>query len=137
MTYLLDTNIVSEISKRDPDPGVRGWFDTVDAADLHLSVVVLGEIQQGIDRLRPRDATQARALTSWLDRLRSGFADRIVPVSLDVALTWGRLNAERTLPVVDGLLAATAITHDWTLITRNERHVAGTGVRLLNPFTAA
>lgn len=80
---------------------------------------------------------RARALTSWLDGLRSGFAERIVPVSLDVALTWGRLTAERPLPVVDGLLAATAITHDWTLVTRNEQHVAETGVRLLNPFAAA
>lgn len=137
MTFLLDTNVISEIRKRQPHSQVKTWFATVEARQLYLSVLVLGEIQQGIERLRDRDAAQARALTSWLDRLRSGFADRVVPVTLESALTWGRLNAERTLPVVDGLLAATAITHDWTLVTRNEQHVAGTGVRLLNPFAAA
>ena len=136
MTLLLDTNVISEIRKRQSDAHVQAWFATVEARELYLSVLVLGEIQQGIDRLRARDVAQARALTSWLDRLRSGFADRVMPVTLDVALTWGRLNAERTLPVVDGLLAATAITHDWTLVTRDDHQVADTGVRLLNPFTA-
>lgn len=135
MTYLLDTHVVSELRKRAPDPLVVTWFASVASSDLFLSVLVVGEIEQGIERLRQRDAVRARALTGWLDGLRSTFAHRITPVSLDVALTWGRLNAVRPLPVVDGLLAATAITHDWTLVTRNERDLADTGVSLLNPFT--
>jgi predicted nucleic acid-binding protein len=134
MTFLLDTNVVSEIRKREPDAGVTQWLAAVDGDELFLSVLVVGELQQGIERLAARDPSQARALTSWLDGLRSGFADRIVPVTLDVALTWGRLNAQRPLPVVDGLLAATAITHGWTLVTRDDRAVAGTGVALVNPF---
>lgn len=136
MSYLLDTNVISEIRTRRSNPQVRSWFAGVEARHLFLSVLVIGEIQQGIEKLRTRDAAQARALTSWLDRLRSEFADRIVSVSLDIALTWGRLNAQRTLPVVDGLLAATAITNDWTLVTRNAQRVADTGVRLINPFSA-
>ena len=135
MTYLLDTNVVSELRRRAPDPAVVAWFATVDGADLFLSVLVVGEIEQGIERLRQRDAVRARALTTWLDGLRSSFAHRIAPVSLDVALTWGRLNATRPLPVVDGLLAATALTRGWTLVRRNERDLADTGVSLLNPFT--
>ena len=134
MKYLLDTDVVSEVRRRRPDPGVQRWFDTVDARELVLSVLVVGEIEQGIERLRARDLVQARALTSWLDGLRSGFADRIVPITIDVALTWGRLNATRPVPVVDGLLAATAITYDWTLVSRNERDLTTTGVRLVNPW---
>ncbi|MEJ7795952.1 MAG: type II toxin-antitoxin system VapC family toxin [Nocardioides sp.] len=135
MTYLLDTHVVSEIRKARADPGVVAWFDTVTATELYLSVLVVGELQQGIDRLAARDPAQSRALAAWLDGLRSHFAARIVPVSIDVALTWGRLNAERPLPAVDGLLAATALAHGWTLVTRNVRHVAGTGVAVIDPFS--
>lgn len=106
----------------------------MDGRDLHLSVLVLGEIEQGIERLRPRDPDRARALVTWLDGLRERHAGRIAPVTLDVALAWGRLNAARPLPVVDGLLAATALTHGWALVTRNVRDLAGTGVELVNPF---
>jgi hypothetical protein len=136
MSFLLDTNVVSEIRKQQPAPRVQQWYETVESRELFLSVLVVGEIEQGIERLRTRDASQALALTSWLDGLRSGFADRIVPVTLDICLTWGRLNAVRTLPAVDGLLAATAITHGWTLVTRNVRHVAATGVPLFDPWAA-
>jgi len=135
MSYLLDTNVVSELRKQAPDPSVVAWLEAVASSDLYLSVLVVGEIEQGIERLRTRDAERARALTGWLDGLRSIFAHRITPVSLDVALTWGRLNAVRPLPVVDGLLAATALTRGWTLVSRNERDLADTGVSLLNPFT--
>ena len=134
MTYLLDTNVVSELRRPSPDPKVRDWFATVASGDLHLSVLVVGEIQQGIERLRPRDPEQANSLAGWLEGLRGKFADRIAPVSLPVALAWGRLNAANPLPVVDGLLAATALAHDWTLVSRNERDLSRTGVRVINPF---
>ena len=135
MSLLLDTNVVSELRRSSPDPGVLAWMDGLDRGELFLSVLVLGEIEQGIERLRSRDHAQARVLTTWLDGLRSGFMHRIAPVTLDVALTWGRLNAVRTLPVVDGLLAATALTHGWSLVTRNERDFHGTGVTVINPFS--
>lgn len=134
MAFLLDTNVVSELRRPRPDPHVQAWFRAMDGRDLHLSVLVLGEIEQGIERLRPRDPDRARALTTWLDGLRERHAGRIAPVTLDVALTWGRLNVARPLPVVDGLLAATALTHGWALATRNIRDLADTGVELVNPW---
>lgn len=134
MTFLLDTNVVSEIRKRSPHPGVAEWFDSVSAADLHLSVLVVGEIRQGIERLALRDPVQATVFERWLSRLVHDYCDRIVPVNSDVAEAWGRLNVPDPLPVVDGLLAATALVHGWTLVTRNEADVRRTGVRLLNPF---
>lgn len=134
MTYLLDTNVVSELRKARPNPGVTRWFDAVQARELHLSVLVVGEIAQGIERLRAREPARAGDLDTWLDGLRSRFADRIAPVTTEICLVWGRINAVSPLPVVDGLLAATALTHRWTLVSRNERDLARSGVRLLNPF---
>jgi hypothetical protein len=95
---------------------------------------VIGEIHQGIERLRRRDDDQARALDEWLERLKSSYADRIIPVTTDVAEAWGRLNVPDALPSVDGLMAATALVHGWTLATRNTKHVERTGVPLVNPF---
>lgn len=134
MSFLLDTNVVSEIRKKAPNAGVETWFASVSAAEVYLSVLVVGEIRQGIERLLRRDAAQAEVFQRWLAQLVDTFSDRIVPITTDVADTWGRLNAGDPLPVVDGLLAATALAHDWTLVTRNGRDVASTGVKLLNPF---
>lgn len=134
MTFLLDTNVVSEVRKRSPHPEVARWFASSRAADLFLSVLVVGEIRQGIERLRAKDPTRAGVFECWLAQLRDTFGDRLVPVSVEVAETWGRLNAAGSIPVVDGLLAATALVHDWTLVTRNTADIVGTGVRLLDPF---
>jgi predicted nucleic acid-binding protein len=134
VSYLLDTNVVSELSKPRPDPAVRRWFATVRSTDLYLSVLVVGEISQGVARLRGRDASRASSIAAWRDELVSRFRDRIAPVSLEVAHTWGTINAGDPLPVVDSLLAATALTHDWTLVSRNEKDLGRTGVKLLNPF---
>lgn len=137
MSYLLDTNVVSELRRRRPDSGVLTWFGSARAEDLRLSVLVIGEIRQGVELLAHRDADQAAAYEKWLVNLHDVYGDRIVPVTADVADVWGRLNVPDRLPVVDGLLAATAMVHGWTLVTRNTADVARTGVRLLNPFSPA
>jgi predicted nucleic acid-binding protein len=134
MSYLLDTNVISEARKPAGDPRVRAWMASTRSADLFLSVLVIGEIRQGIERLRRRDPVRADTYETWLTTLRQGYADRILPVSIDVAEMWGRLNVECSLPVVDGLLAATAIVAGMTLVTRNTADVVGTGVQLLNPW---
>lgn len=137
MSYLLDTNVVSEIRKRKPDPGVAKWFDSVDADELFLSVLVVGEIRQGITRLARQNEVGAKALERWLWRLGDAYRDRVLPVTAEIAETWGQLNVPDPLPAVDGLLAATALVRSFTLVTRNTGHVSRTGVQLLNPFAAS
>lgn len=136
MTHLLDTNVVSDL-RRGPrtNRGVAAWFEARQADELCLSVVTLGEIRQGIERLRPRDAAQAEALDAWLLGLSQFYEERLLYVDGEVAEEWGRLHARRTLPVIDGLLAATARVHSLTLVTRNVRDFAGLQVRVVNPFT--
>ena len=134
MSFLLDTNVVSEFRKKSPDAGASGWLESVKSSQLYLSVLVVGEITQGVERLAARDPDQAAAIEDWRQRLVRGYADRIVPVSLEVAEVWGRLSATAPLPLADGLMAATALVHDWTFVTRNSADVERTGVRLLNPF---
>ena len=134
MSFLLDTNVVSEIRKKAPDRGVATWFASVPADKLFLSVLVVGEIRQGITRLVRRDPAQAEIFQRWLSQLVDGCGDRIVPITVRIAEAWGRLNVPDPVPVVDGLLAATALVHDWTLVTRNVNDVTSTGVRLLDPF---
>jgi predicted nucleic acid-binding protein len=136
MSFLLDTDVVSELRKREPDAGVASWFGSARSGDLHLSVLVVGEIRQGIERLARRDRDQAIGYEKWLADLLDLYADRIIPITAEVAEHWGRLNVPDRLPVVDGLLAATALVHDWTLVTRNVTDVRRTGVRLLDPFAA-
>jgi hypothetical protein len=132
--YLLDTNVLSEIRRRRPDPAVLRWYADVPAQNLFISALVVGELRQGVDRLARRDPAQAARFEDWLKQLVTVYEDRIVPVTAQIAETWGRLNVPDPVPAVDGLLAATALVRDWTLVTRNTADVAGTGVRLLNPF---
>lgn len=134
MAYLIDTNVVSEITRREPHPNVKTWLDSVPGPTLYLSVMVIGEIRQGVERLRRRDPAQATAYETWLGRLRAEFSDRIVPVTSEIAEHWGAMGVPDPLPLVDGLLAATAKVHGWTLVTRNVKDVARTGIRTLNPF---
>ena len=101
---------------------------------LYLSVLVIGEIRKGIERVRPKDNSKANALETWLVAVYRAFAERILPVDRAVANAWGRLNASRPLPVIDGLLAATAKIHHMTLVTRNTAEIADLGVHILNPF---
>lgn len=137
MKYLLDTNIVSELRKgARADRNVVAWFERLDSDDLYLSVLVVGEIRRGIERIRRRDPKSAAALDRWLSSLSTGFEDRILPVDRSVAEEWGRMNVPDPLPVLDTLMAATAKVHGLVLATRNVKDVAPTGVRMLNPFTS-
>jgi predicted nucleic acid-binding protein len=132
---LLDTNIVSELRKAErANANVVAWYASVPDRSLWLSVLVLGEIRRGIEALRRRDRKAALALDRWVVRLEREHGGRILSVDLAVAAEWGRLDAAFGLPPIDGLLAATARVHDLTLVTRNVRDVARTGIRCLNPF---
>ena len=135
MSFLLDTNILSEIRKGDRcNPGVSAWIQEVSPDDLFVSVLTLGEIVKGIHRIRRRDPSSAESLQGWLDGVVRGYADRILIVDHAVAEEWGRLNSHDPLSTIDSLLAATAIVHSMTLVTRNVRDVARTGVHCLDPF---
>jgi predicted nucleic acid-binding protein len=137
VSYLLDTNVVSEVRRRRPDRGVMQWFDSVRADELYLSVMVVGEIRHGIERLARRDPGRAGVFEKWLIDLQELYGNRVVPVTAAIAEVWGRLNAGDPLPVVDSLMAATALVHGWTFVTRNTADVVQTGVRLINPFEVA
>lgn len=134
MSWLLDTNILSELRKGDrANEGVRDWFAEAREEELFTSVLVLGEVRRGIESIRRRDVPSALALEQWLLRMTTSFSDRVLPVDSPVAERWGRLNVPNPVPTVDGLLAATALMHDLVLVTRNIRDVQTTGVRLLDP----
>ncbi len=135
--YLLDTNVVSELRRARPDAGVLAWLDEARGHELYLSALTIGEIRLGIVRLHRRDPAQAAVLDAWLVGLESGYADRILPVTVAVARRWAELNAARPLPVVDALLAATAAEHGATLVTRNVADLAGIDVPVLDPFGPA
>ena len=134
--FLLDTNIVSEVRKgRRSDPSVSNWYAGVDESQLFISSLTIGEIRRGIEiARRRRDVDQAEALETWLQTVIQRFSGRILIVDAKEADTWGQISAIRTVPVVDSLLAATAIVHDMTLVTRNVADVAGLGVQVLDPF---
>lgn len=136
--FLLDTNIISELRKQDRmNAGLREWWADSQDSQLWLSVLVLGELRRGVELLRRRDNDAAQALDDWLDGLVDQFADRLLPVDERVAEAWGRLGVPDPVPVVDGLLAATALVQDLTLVTRNVTDVERTGVSVLNPFSEA
>jgi toxin FitB len=108
MTCLLDTSVVSELRKRQPDPRVLAWYGGVASADLFISVLTVGEIRLGIERLRRRDTAQSDLLEQWLQGLQVTYADHIVDVDAGITEQWGRLNVPHPLPAIDGLLAASA-----------------------------
>lgn len=134
MSFLLDTNVVSETRRRNPDAAVLAWLEPIDPKDLHVSVLTLGELAVGIARLRRKDPRAAAALDHWLSGIEDLFADRVIAIDATVAKAWGGLNAERPLPAILSLLAATAQVHGLALVTRNAKDVASTGVTVIDPW---
>jgi toxin FitB len=133
--FLIDTNVISELGKGDrANSGVREWFADAPADDLYLSVLVIGELRRGVELIRRRDPAAAQRLEAWLRRVLKEYSDHVLPVTEAVAELWGGLSLDQPLPPIDGLLAATAIYHDMTLVTRNEHDVERAPVRVLNPF---
>lgn len=137
MSYLLDTNVISELRKgKRGNPNVMTWFGGLADEEIYLSVLTIGEIRRGIENVRRRDPDSAATLDSWLARLGEAHRERILPVDRAIAEEWGRMNVPDPLPVVDGLLAATAKVAGLTFATRNVADVEGSGVELVNPFSA-
>ncbi len=137
MSYLIDTNIISEVRKGTTcDPNVAAWWQSIEDADVYLSVLVLGEIRKAIERARADDVARARALETWLSTLVRSFSERILPIDQTVADEWGRMSAKRSVSTIDALLAATAKVHGLTLATRNVADIADLGAKVINPFAA-
>jgi len=137
VSYLLDTNCLSEPIREKPEPRVLSWLDAVDESQLYLSVLTLGEIRKGASAL---PESRRSHLEVWLERqVKVRFAGRILPINDDIAERWGWLAAEakirgRSLPVIDGLLAATALHHNLVLVSRNVTDFLATSVPILNPW---
>ncbi len=133
--YLLDTNVVSELRKgKNADANVQVWFARHVADELWLSALVVGELRRGVELRRRRDQAAGERLAEWLDSITSEFGDRILSVTMDVCERWAQLSVADPLPIVDGLLAATALERNLVLVTRNVSDVERTGVALVNPF---
>ena len=139
--FLLDTNVLSEFNRRgDPNPLVKQWLEQADSSSLYASVLTLAEIRFGVELMRP--STRRTQLEEWLDRDLPGWFDgRVLPVDRAIADRWGVLRARaqmrgRPLSVVDGLLAATALQHGLTIVSRNESDFEAAGVTLINPWEA-
>jgi len=139
MNYLLDTCVISEYTRREPNLKVIQWVDELDETALFLSAVTIGEIKKGIERL-PADSRRKQALTHWLNsELLERFSGRIYPVTVNVMLRWGTLYAGleasgQAVSTMDSLIAATALSHHVILVTRNEDHFLPTGVEMINPW---
>lgn len=143
MNYLLDTCVLSEARKKQPNPGLAAWLDSVDELRLAISMLTLGEIQQGIAQLS--DSKRKRELQSWLDQqLIARFEGRILPAELETALEWGLIVNKRAgqarqtgspAPVIDAMLAATAITHNHVFVTRNTADFDRFNLKIINPWT--
>ena len=138
MRFLVDTNVLSELRKgRRCHPNVARWATSHPTGELFTSVLVLGEIRHGIEHARRGDADRALVLDRWLESVRRAFEGRILPIDQAVAEEWGRMGVPDPIPVVDGLLAATARINGLTLATRNVADLARTGASVIDPFEAA
>ena len=138
--YLIDTDVISELRKKDQaNPGVVAFFKEVSSRDtaLYLAAVTIGELRRGVELIRYRgDTRQAQTLERWLSRLLAVYRDNVLSFDEDVAQVWGRLRVPHPENPLDKQIAATALIHDLVLVTRNVKHFAATGVKLINPFSA-
>jgi hypothetical protein len=135
MSYLLDTNVISELVRPKPSKSVLAWFENIPSDALHISVLTLGEIRKGVEHM-PNGARREK-LRLWLEHeLADWFGNRILPVDIAVADRWGRLIAqmERPVPSIDSLLAATALHHELRLVTRNQKDFGYPGLEVINPW---
>ncbi len=137
MSFLLDTDVLSVLRRRDRNPSVARWLESQRTADLHLSVVTIGEIERGISRQRDRDPAFARELADWLDKVLTWYGDRVLAVDTGTARRWGQLSEMLGHTNADLLIAATALEFGLTVVTRNARHFEPTGATVLNPFDDA
>jgi toxin FitB len=135
MAWLLDTQVICEWRKgARANPQVRAWFAMANDAELYTSVLVMGEIRRGIELTARRDLGEAKAIAQWLRQLELHFASRILPVTLEIGELWGRMAPIPQVPAVDALLAATALHHGLTLVTRNISNIARCGAIAVDPF---
>jgi toxin FitB len=138
MSYLLDTCVVSEATRKIPHPKVLRWMEDQDESNLYLSVLTLGELEKGISKLP--DSKKKRRIRQWLEKdLRQRFQDRLLPISERVATQWGQIQGHaekigRKLPTLDSLIAATALTHDLTVVTRDSQAIEASGAKIFNPW---
>ena len=138
MKYLLDTCVVSELVAKRPNPGVLAWIDSIDADGVYISVITVGEITKGIEKLP--NSKRKQELIDWLENeLLIRFQDNLIELDVNILIRWGKLNARleisgRRSPAIDSLIAATALEHELILVTRNESDFAETGVEILNPW---
>ena len=137
LKYLLDTNVLSETRKREPRQSVVAFLEGTEPSALYLSVLTIGELRKGILLKMISDREAANRIASWLDGLEMSFADRTIGIDAATARVWGELSAQRPRPVIDTLFAATALVHEMTLVTRNEKDVSDiAGLKVLNPWAA-
>lgn len=140
MNYLLDTNVISELISKQPAARVTAWVDSVDQESIFLSVITIGELKKGVEKLP--ESNRKNQLNAWLEQdLLVRFQDQIIPLDLPVLLTWGAMYAElerkgKPLPAVDSLLAASALQHGLTLVTRDTADFEAAGISLYNPWLA-
>lgn len=133
--YLLDTVVLSEMRKRQRDMAVVEWISRQRDTNLFISVVTVGEIERGIAQQKSKNQAFADELAAWLDKMLFLYADRVLSIDLEASRLWGKLSAEQGNHGPDLLIAATALVHGLTVVTRNERHFKPTGVAVLNPFS--
>lgn len=133
--YLLDTNVLSETRRKKADQGVMAFLESVDSPSLFLSVLTIGELRKGVAAKMRTDPATAKSLAAWVEGLEFGFADRILGIDAATARLWGDWSGDRPRPVVDTLLAATAVQHRLILVTRNRRDVNDLPVKTHNPWT--
>ncbi|MBF0431311.1 MAG: type II toxin-antitoxin system VapC family toxin [Fibrobacteria bacterium] len=139
MNFLLDTCVISELIKPSPHKNVVQWISGIDEEHLFLSVLTIGELKKGISKLKPSQIK--RQLTTWLTELTTRFNTRIIPVDLSVSVHWGATLSKleslgKSMPVIDGLLACTALSKGFIMVTRNGQDMQSSGVEILNPWQA-